>query len=87
MTTKKLPTPKKLTKVEELQRRVSILESALYQAFTDYDEMQTMIIMLRECTKGETFSKYWVHDYCQAMMTNSIANQHQMMDNAGLDDY
>jgi len=86
MTTKKIAVPK-LTKVEQLERRISILESALYQAFSDYDEMQTMIIMLREYSKMESFSKYWVHDYCQAMMTNSIANQHQMMDNAGLDDY
>jgi hypothetical protein len=86
MATKKTTVPK-LTKVEQLERRISILESALYQAFTDYDEMQTMIIMLREYSKMESFSKFWVHDYCQAMMTNSIANQHQMMGNAGLDDY
>jgi hypothetical protein len=80
-------TPKAPTKVQQLESRVMILESALYQAFSDYDEIQTMIIMMRECTKSETFSKYWVHDYCQAMLTNAIANQHNMMDCAGLDDY
>ena len=82
-----IKTPKPKTKVQELESKVMILESALYQAFSDYDELQTMIIMMRECTKSETFSKYWVHDYCQAMLTNAIANQHNMMDCAGLDDY
>jgi hypothetical protein len=80
-------TQKPKTKVQELESRVMILEAALYQAFSDYDEIQTMVIMMRECTKSETFSKYWVHDYCQAMLTNAIANQHNMMDCAGLDDY
>jgi len=80
-------TPKPKTKVQELESKVMILESALYQAFSDYDELQTMIIMFREASKGENFSKYWVHDYCQAMLTNAIANQHNMMDCAGLKDY
>lgn len=79
--------PKPLSELEQLRASVSILEAALYQAFSDYDELQTMIIMFREASKGENFSKYWVHDYCQAMLTNAIANQHQMMDNAGLNDY
>ena len=90
MTTKpavKTAVPKKPTKLQELESKVMILESALYQAFTDYEEMQTMIIMFREASKGENFTKYWVHDYCQAMLTNAIANQHNMMDNAGLNDY
>ena len=82
-----IKTPKPKTKVQELESKVMILESALYQAFSDYDELQTMIIMFREASKGESFSKYWVHDYCQAMLTNAIANQHNMMDCAGLDDY
>ena len=80
-------TPKPKTKVQELESKVMILEAALYQAFSDYDELQTMIIMFREASKGENFSKYWVHDYCQAMLTNAIANQHNMMDCAGLTDY
>jgi hypothetical protein len=87
MATKKPAAPKPLTELEQLKSSVSILEAALYQAFADYDELQTMIIMFREASKGENFSKYWVHDYCQAMLTNAIANQHNMMDCAGLKDY
>lgn len=85
MTTIKTLKPK--TKVQELESKVMILEAALYQAFTDYEELQTMIIMFREASKTEAFSKFWVHDYCQAMLTNAIANQYGMMDNAGLNDY
>jgi len=83
--TKKPAAPKKLTKIQELERKIQILESALYQGFNDYEELQTMIIMLREASKSENFSKYWVEDYCQAMMTNAIANQHNLMDYAGLE--
>jgi hypothetical protein len=82
-----MTTPKKPTKLQELETRIQILEAALYQGFSDYEELQTMIIMFREASKGENFTKYWVHDYCQAMLTNAIANQHNLMDNAGLTDY
>jgi hypothetical protein len=80
-------TTKKPATIEELKTHIQILEAALYQGFRDYEELQTMIIMFREASKGENFTRYWVHDYCQAMLTNAITNQHNLMDNAGLTDY
>jgi len=76
---------KKLTKVEELERKISILESALYQAYNDYEALFAMIRVFRTYAKSEDYSKYLADDYFMAIITNLIANQTNMMDCAGLE--
>jgi hypothetical protein len=86
MTTKKNPAkPKPLTKVQELERKVSILESALYQGYNDYEDLFALIRVFRTYQKSEDYSKYLADDYLSAIVTNIIANQSNMMDCAGLE--
>ena len=85
MTTKKLPTPKKLTKIEELERKVSILESALYQAYNDDDEVFGLLyLIVNEAEKPEP-NRYQLRQSLQGFRTLLIANQCNMMDCAGLE--
>ena len=86
MTTKKTPKkPKPLTKVQQLERQVSILESAVYQAYNDYEEIFALIRVFRSYAKSDDYSKYLANDYLMAITTNLIANQTNMMDCAGLE--
>jgi len=86
MTAKKTPKkPKPLTKVQQLERKVSILESAVYQAYNDYEELFALIRVFRSYSKSEDYSKYLANDYLMAITTNLIANQTNMMDYAGLE--
>jgi hypothetical protein len=86
MTAKKTPKkPKPLTKVQQLERQVSILESAIYQAYNDYDEIFALIRVFRSYAKSEDYSKYLADDYLMAIITNIISNQTTMMDCAGLE--
>ncbi len=82
MKTKK---PKPLTKVQQLERKVSILESAVYQAYNDYEELFALIRVFRSYAKSDDYSKYLANDYLMAITTNLIANQTNMMDCAGLE--
>jgi hypothetical protein len=82
MKTKK---PKPLTKVQQLERKVSILESAVYQAYNDYEELFALIRVFRSYSKSEDYSKYLADDYLMAVTTNIFANQTNMMDCAGLE--
>jgi hypothetical protein len=85
MTIKKLPTPKKLTKIEELERKVSILESALYQAYNDDDEVFGLLyLIVNEAEKPEP-NRYQLRQSLQGFRTLLIANQCNMMDCAGLE--
>ena len=86
MTAKKTPKkPKPLTKVQQLERQVSILESAVYQAYNDYEEIFALIRVFRSYAKSDDYSKYLANDYLMAITTNLIANQTNMMDYAGLE--
>ncbi len=86
MTAKKTPKkPKPLTKVQQLERKVSILESAVYQAYNDYEELFALIRVFRSYAKSDDYSKYLANDYLMAITTNLIANQTNMMDCAGLE--
>jgi len=86
MTAKKTPKkPKPLTKVQQLERQVSILESAVYQAYNDYEEIFALIRVFRSYAKSDDYSKYLANDYLMAITTNLIANQTNMMDCANLE--
>lgn len=86
MNAKKTPKkPKPLTKVQQLERKVSILESAVYQAYNDYEELFALIRVFRSYSKSEDYSKYLADDYLMAVTTNIFANQTNMMDYAGLE--
>lgn len=86
MTAKKTPKkPKPLTKVQQLERQVSILESAVYQAYNDYEEIFALIRVFRSYAKSDDYSKYLANDYLMAITTNLIANQTNMMECAGLE--
>jgi hypothetical protein len=78
-------TPKKLTKVQELERKVSILESALYQGYNDYDEaFGILYFIVNEAEKPEP-NRYQLRQALQGFRTLMIANQSTMMDCAGLE--
>ena len=86
MATKKTPAkPKPLTKVEQLERRINLLEGTIYQAYNDQDELFAMIKILRAYCKSEEFNKYTMTDYLSAMVTNIVASQGLMMDSASLE--
>jgi len=86
MIAKKTPKkPKQLTKVQQLERKISILESAVYQAYNDYEELFALIRVFRSYSKSEDYSKYLADDYLMAVTTNIFANQTNMMDCAGLE--
>jgi hypothetical protein len=88
MATKKTPVnkaPKKLTKVQELERRISILESALYQNYVDTDEAFGLLyLIVNEAEKPEP-NRYQLRQALQGFRTLMIANQCNMMDFAGLE--
>ena len=54
MTVKK---PKPLTKVQQLERQISILESAIYQSYNNYEEIFALIRVFRSYAKSEDYSK------------------------------
>jgi hypothetical protein len=87
MATKKVAVkkPKPLTKVQELERRISILEGTIYQAYHDQDELFAMIRVFRTYAKSDDYSKYLTDDYLTAIITNIIAAQGLMMDSASLE--
>jgi hypothetical protein len=81
----KTATPKKLTKVQELERNISILESALYQAYQDQDEVFGLLyLIINEAEKPEP-NRYQLRQALQGFRTLLIANQSSMMDSAGLE--
>jgi hypothetical protein len=87
MATKKtvLKKQKPLTKIQQLERRINILEGTIYQAYHDQDEIFAMIRVFRTYAKSDDFSKYLTDDYLTAIITNIISNQSLMMDSASLE--
>lgn len=88
MATKKIPvkkTLKPLTKVQELERKISIIESAVYEAYNNQDEMLGLLyLIINEAEKPEP-NRYQLRQALQAFRTLLIANQINMMDFAGLE--
>lgn len=81
----KTATPKKLTKVQELERTISILESALYQAYQDQDEVFGLLYLIINEAESPEPNKYQLRKSLQGLRTLLIANQYNMMDCAGLE--
>ena len=82
-TVKKLP--KKLTKVQELERKINIIESAVYEAYNNQDEMLGLLyLIINEAEKPEP-NRYQLRQALQGFRTLLIANQINMMDFAGLE--
>jgi hypothetical protein len=85
MTIKKAPKVKPLTALEQAQRKASIAESALYQAYNDQDEVFGLLyLIIKEAESTET-NKYQLRQALQGLRTLLIANQCNMMDYAGLE--
>ena len=87
MATKKLP-QKKVTPSEQiakLEMNNAILESALYMAYDDYDEMFAVLRYVLDDLDKPDFSKYQVRGALKALRTLMVSNQSMMMDSAGLD--
>jgi hypothetical protein len=82
---KKTTKPKPLTKVQELERKVSILESALYQAYNDQDEVFGLMYLIINEAESPEPNKYQLRKALQGLRTLLIANQCNMMDYAGLE--
>jgi len=72
-------------KIARLEMNNAILESALYQAYGDYDEMFAVLRYIIEDVEKEDFSKYQVRGALKSLRTLMIANQSIMMDCAGLE--
>ena len=76
---------KKLTKLQTLERQVSILTSALYQNYNDVDDALGMLgLIIDEAEKPEP-NRYRLRHALQAYRTLVIAQQSLTMDCAGLE--
>jgi hypothetical protein len=77
-------TPKKLTKIEQIERKNDILQSALLQAYADTDETFGLLyLIIKEAEKPEP-NLYQLRQALQAFRTLLFANQSNMMDYAGI---
>lgn len=86
MATKKTPVkPKPLTKIEELERKVSILESAVWQGYQDTDEVFGLLYLIINEAESPEPNKYQLRKALQGLRTLLISNQSNMMDYAGLE--
>ena len=86
MATKKTPAkPKPLTKLQELERKVSILECAAYQAYEDQDEVFGLLYLIINEAESPEPNKYQLRKALQGLRTLLLANQTNMMDYAGLE--
>ncbi len=77
--------PKPLTKIEELERKVSILESAVYQAYNDQDEVFGLLYLIIQEAESAEPNKFQLRKELQALRTLFVANQFNMIDYAGLE--
>jgi hypothetical protein len=87
MTAKKtvIKKPKPLTKMQELERKVSILESAVWQAYQDQDEVFGLLYLIINEAESPEPNKYQLRKALQGVRTLLITNQSNMMDYAGLE--
>jgi hypothetical protein len=86
MATKKTPAkPKPLTKLQQAERKASIAESALYQAYNDQDEVFGLLYLIINEAESPEPNKYQLRRALQGLRTLLIANQCNMMDYAGLE--
>ena len=77
----------KMTYEEFLEHRTSILESAIYQVYSDMDELQGVIWMLRnELEKPHAeVNMYHARNALNAIFTLSLKNQSDLMEYSDLD--
>ena len=89
MTTKKTAVkpaaPKKRTPLQEAQFQNMLMSEALYMAYSDYDEMFSVLQYILKDLDSESFSQYQVRNALKAIRTLMIHNQYTMMDCAGLE--
>lgn len=84
MATKKTAV-KPLTKLQEAERKASILESAIYQQYNDIDEQLAILWMIRKEAESPTPNMYQLRNALLAFTGMLISNQSLMMDCAGLE--
>jgi hypothetical protein len=82
---KKTPKAKPLTALEKAERKASIAESALYQAYNDQDEVFGLLYLIINEAESPEPNKYQLRRALQGLRTLLIANQCNMMDYAGLE--
>ena len=78
---------KPLTKLQALERRVSILESAVYQHYSDLDELHGVIWMLRKELEQPAVDVniYQARKVLDAIFSLSIKQQCDLMDLSNLE--
>lgn len=78
---------KPLTKVQELEKRVSILESAIYQHYSELDELHGVIWMLRNELEKPAIdiNHYQARNVLNAIFSLSIKQQCDLMEYSDLD--
>jgi len=84
-TAKKPAAPKKLTKLQELERENAILTQALYMQYDDFDEMHNLLACIIRSMEGENASLYQTKYALKAFRSLIISSQSMMMDCAGLE--
>jgi hypothetical protein len=86
MATKKTPAkPKPLTKLQKLERQISIIESAIYETYNNQDEVFGLLYLIINEAESPEPNKYQLRKALQGLRTLLIANQCNMMDYAGLE--
>lgn len=85
MTIKKATKAKPLTALQQAERKASIAECALYQAYNDQDEVFGLLYLIIKEAESTDQNKYQLGKSLQALRTLLIANQCNMMEYAGLE--
>jgi len=81
MTTKKPA----LTELQKRAARIDRLEAAIYQAYSDMDEIFALLVMAREYAKADGSTKYTIGNGINGIFSRLIDIQSSLMDNAGLE--
>lgn len=76
---------KKLTKTQQLEDSVSILESALYMDYDDKNELLGLLYLIIEESEKAEPNLWMLRRALKGFRTALINNQHTTMDCAGLE--
>ena len=85
MTANKQPKAKPLTKLQAAEREASILSSAIYQQYSDIDELLSIMWMISNEAEKPEPNLYQLRNAINGARTMLIANQSMMMDCSGLE--
>lgn len=85
MTIKKAPKTKPLTVLQQIERKASNLEYAVYDTYNNFDELFALLRLYRDYIDSPEYNKYTAKQALNGIFTNAINMQTSMMDQAGLE--